>query len=305
MRFPSWVGPVLSVGAIWLLSGASMPAQQPSFRAGVDVVHFTATVTDGDGHFITDLSREDFVVYDNGTPQEIVSFSKERVPVSLGILIDVSQSMTETRMSFARAAMRRFATDLLGPDDELFLAQFAVRTDMLQTWTQDRTVIGGAMARVTPEFSAIGTAMYDAVSSVILAAATGSHTKKALLILSDGADYGSTMKVKDVQEQIRGTEVLVYALGVDDGATGFGGAGISVDPDALRKLTDETGGRTEVVRGFDRLDEATARIAEELNQQYLIGYEAPSRRDGTWHDIKVEVMKRGAKVRARIGYVAI
>ena len=95
----------------------------------------------------------------------------------------------------------------------------------------------------------------------------------------------------------------MYALavdGADDGA--FGGEG--VDAGALRKLTDETGGRTEVVRGFRNLDKATARLADELNQQYVIGYAAPPTRDGRWHEIKVEVRKRGAKVRARLGYIA-
>jgi VWFA-related protein len=76
-----------------------------------------------------------------------------------------------------------------------------------------------------------------------------------------------------------------------------------VDARALRKLTDDTGGRTEVVKGFENLAEATARLADELNRQYLIGYTPPSR-DGQWHAIKVEVRKRGAKIRARAGYMA-
>jgi Ca-activated chloride channel family protein len=286
---------------VWLLALAGTHAQQAVFKGGVDIVNVTATVTDNDGRFISNLRKEDFVVSDDGVPQEIVSFSSERVPVSLGVLLDVSGSMTEDKMAAARAAINRFVFELLGDDDELFLAEFAVRALMLQTWTQDRGTFSRAMDRANQGRPAFGTAVFDAVAATLPAAATGVHTKKALLLISDGNDNRSNTAVKRVQDLIRGSEVLVYALGVDD-STGRGSGG--VDTGTLRKLTDDTGGRTEVVRGFNNLDGATQRLAAELNQQYLIGYAAPPQRDGRWHEIKVEVRKRGAKVRARSGYVA-
>jgi len=278
-----------------LLAIIDARAQQPVFRAGVDLVKVTATVTDANGHSISGLTRDDFVVYDDGKPQEIVTFSSERPPVSLGMLLDVSASMTDERLATARAAIDHFIFDLLAKEDELFLLEFAARGRMLQTWTRDRETFSRALSGATGGPGSFGTALVDAVKTSLVIAADGANQKKLVLILSDGKDTSSLTTVKDAQEAIRRSEVLVYALGVDgDGR---------VDTRALRKLTDDTGGRTEVVKGFKNLKEATGRLADELNQQYSIGYAAPTGRDGRWHAIKVEVVKkRGAKVRSRSGY---
>lgn len=295
------------VGCVALLA---TPAGQAVFKTGVDVVNVTITVSDDDGHFIRNLRQEDFVVYDDGKPQEILSFSFDRVPVSLGMLLDVSGSMTEDKMAPARAAMSRFAYDLLRPDDELFLAEFSGKGRLLQTWTQDRGTFERALDRTNKGNLRSGTALFDTVSAALPLAANGQWPKKALLVLSDGKDTSSRIPVKVVQESIRRSEVIVYALAVDDaggsglfGSAVFGG-GSGVDAGALRKLTDDTGGRTEVVKGFRNLDRATERLASELDQQYMISYAAPAARDGRWHSIRVEVKKRGAKVRARAGYTA-
>jgi Ca-activated chloride channel family protein len=293
-----------AVASLLLIAGAR--AQQAVFKGGVDLVNVTATVTDGDGRFIGGLTPQDFVVYDDGKPQEIVTFSRERVPISLGMLLDVSGSMTEDRMTTARAAINRFVFDLLSSDDELFLGEFAARLRMLQTWTRDRQTFSRALDRARKGSTgsmAFGTSVFDSVFTSLQLASEGVHQKKAILILSDGKDNSSRRTVQQVQRGIRNSEVLVYALGVDGGDDGLWGED-GVDSRALRKLTDDTGGRTEVVKGFKNLEKATARLAEELNQQYQIGYAAPPARDGRWHEIKVEVRKRGAKVRARAGYFA-
>ena len=152
-----------------------------------------------------------------------------------------------------------------------------------------------------------GTAVYDAVATSLGLAAKGTNRKKAVLLVSDGVDTASRRTIKQVQDAIRASEVLVYALGVEapQGSPVFGFlTEASVDTRSLRKLTDDTGGLTEVVKGFKNLDKATARLADEFNQQYVLGYTSP-KRDGRWHTIKVEVKKkRGAKVRARAGYIA-
>jgi Ca-activated chloride channel family protein len=132
------------------------------------------------------------------------------------------------------------------------------------------------------------------------------YPKKAVLVITDGIDTSSRRSSGDVQKAIRASGVLVYALAVDasDEARSFGVVDDGVDANALRKLTDDTGGRTEVVKGFTNLAGSTARLADEFNRQYVIGYAAPASRDGRWHSIKVEVRKRGANVRARAGYAA-
>ena len=268
-------------------------SQQAVFRGGVDLVNVTATVTDRNGRFVSGLKQEDFTILDDGQPQDIINFSAQRVPVSLGIVLDVSASMTPEKLSAARIAINRFAFQLLAPEDELFLAQFSARTRMLQTWTRDRDTLSRALDRAETQS---GTHLFDAVRITLPVAASGENTKKALLVVSDGDDRNSRTPLKDLQEIIRSGEVLVYALGVegDDG----------IDAGSLRKLTDPTGGRTEVVKGFKNLDKATALLAAELNQQYVIAYAMPHQNDGKWHSIKVSVRGRNLTVRSRTGYTA-
>jgi Ca-activated chloride channel family protein len=305
------------------------------FRSGVELINVTATVTDGDGRFVPNLTKNDFTLYEDGKQQEITHFSNERVPVSLGILLDASGSMTPDKMSAARAAIDRFIFDLLGPEDELFFIEFANAPRLTQQWTTDRRQISRAVARVNPSG---GTAIYDAVAEALPFAEAGQNRKKALLVISDGNDTNSNTGVSELRQLIRESEVLVYALGVDGtarssspatrppqmpvpipfpfprgrrptfpqigGTWSRAGGSERVNGDALRQITDDTGGRTEIVRGFDGLDAATARIADELSKQYYLGYSSSAEKDNRWHAIKLEVRDRRLTVRARRGYVA-
>ncbi len=310
------------------------------FRSGVELVNVTATVTDDDGRFVSNLTKDDFTLFEDGAQQEITHFSSERVPVSLGILLDASGSMTSDKMAFARAAIDRFVFELLGQDDELFFVEFANAPRITQHWTKDRRAISRALGRVNP---AGGTAIYDAVAEALPFAEAGQNRKKALLVISDGNDTNSTTGVSELRQLIRESEVLVYALGVDGSSSrnnnNNGGTIIRppqtpiplpfpfprgrrpafpqiggtwtrvtnsdrVNADALRQITDDTGGRTEIVRGFDGLEAATARIADELSKQYYLGYSSSAEKDGRWHAIRLEVRDRRLNVRARRGYVA-
>ena len=327
--------------AVAALAAVSVSAQDGfRFRSGVELVNVTATVTDDSGRFVSGLRKEDFTIYDDNVRQEVAYFSNERVPVSLGILLDASGSMSPDKIATARRAIDRFIYDLLGEDDELFFVEFADSARVTQQWTKDRRLISRAVSRVDPSG---GTAMYDAVADAIPLASAGQNRKKALLVISDGNDSDSTIRVNELRQLIRESEVLVYALGVDTTARSSGGAvtrppvqiptpipfpfpipgrrrpvfpqitggvfGTSsdsqrVNPQALRQMTDDTGGRTEIVRGFDGLDAATARIADELSKQYSLGYANSGEKDGRWHSIRVEVRDRRLTVRARRGYVA-
>ncbi len=300
-----------------------------------------------DGHFVTGLTKDDFNICEDGEQQEIAQFSNERVPVSLGILLDTSGSMTPEKMSSARSAIDRFIYELLGKDDELFFMQFASVPDLLQGWTFDRRAISRAVGQVT---AAGGTAMYDAIAQALPIAADGRNQKKAILVISDGNDTNSRTSVTQLRSMIRESEVMVYALGVDGndvqtytpqprqpsgprfpipiprggrrwpgfpfspapqigfppiGGGGWGRTGNEhVNENALRAVTDDTGGRTEIVRGFGDLGNATQRLADELSQQYYIGYNNGGKKDGKWHTIKVDVRNRHYTVRSRKGYVA-
>jgi Ca-activated chloride channel family protein len=334
----------LVVAAVLGLAAAVLPAQEKDkdkegfrFRSGVELVNVTATVTDDGGRFVPDLRKEDFVVYDDNSRVEVSHFSNERVPVSLGILLDTSGSMTPDKMSSARGAIERFI-DLLGPDDEMFLARFANVPEVVQTWTTDRQRLTRAMDSM---YAGGGTAMYDGVADALPMTQSGRNRKKALVLISDGNDTSSGTSPRELKEMIRQSEVMVYAIGVDGrlhtttrnyprdpfpipfpipgrgrrfpvpppiggggGTWGRGSMGDGLDANALRQITDDTGGRTEVVRDFSDLAGATARIADELSKQYYLGYTSPGKKDGRWHTIKVEVRDRRYNVRARRGYVA-
>jgi Ca-activated chloride channel family protein len=337
------VAPFIVLAVVVAATVSARSQVGPRFQGGVDLINVVATVTDGDGRFIRGLRREDFAIFDDGERQDVTYFSDDRVPVSLGIVLDTSGSMTADKMSAARSAIDRLIYDLLGDDDELFFLEFGNRPNLVQEWTTNRRAISRAMARVTP---AGGTAMYDAVASALPLAGIGRHPKKALLVISDGNDTNSRMSIAALQPLIRESEVLVYALGVDGtaaatpsrprvgippripfpfpgrgpripgrgperrsppiipGRTWSVGTPERVDADALRRITDDTGGRTEIIRGFRGLDGATSRIAEELSRQYALGYESPAHRDGKWHVIRVEITDRELTVRARHGYIA-
>jgi len=334
----------LSLVLLVVVAAAAVTAAQSQegfrFKSGVEFVNVTATVTDGNGRFASGLRQEDFTVYEDGQIQEVSHFSSDRVPVSLGIALDASGSMSPEKLAAARAAIERLIFKLLDQEDELFFVEFATRAEITQGWTTDRQLISDALKRVN---AVGGTALYDAVAEALPTAQEGRNRKKALLVISDGNDTNSDIGVSALRQKIRESEVLVYALGVDSTGKdspraitppvqfpptipfpfpgggrrryppigGGGGTtswprspGERVNADALRQITDDTGGRTEIVRGFEGLDSATARIADELSKQYFLGYTSSVNKDGRWHSIRVTVRDRNLNVRARRGYVA-
>jgi VWFA-related protein len=162
-------------------SGQERPTGQGfSFKTGVDLVNVSVTVTDANGRFVSGLKKDDFIVYEDGKPQEVAQFDSERVPVSLGIALDTSGSMLGEKIVAAQAALNRFLLDLLGPQDEVFLYRFDGRPELVQSWTKDRRAVSQALGSVKPMG---GTALYDTVSQAIPLAQGGSNKKKALVDL--------------------------------------------------------------------------------------------------------------------------
>jgi Ca-activated chloride channel homolog len=343
--------------AIVIAAGAVTTAQQPEtqsgdgfrFRTGVDLINVAVTVTDTSGRFVPGLRREDFIVYEDEVRQEVTHFNAERVPVSLGLVVDTSGSMEGEKWQHAVSAIDRFLLDLLGQDDEVFMYRFSYDATLVQGWTADRERLSHAMGRIFPRG---GTAMYDAVAAAVPLAASGHNRKKAIVIISDGNDTNSVTSVQELKQMIRETEVLVYAVGIDgdDRYTSSGpfrrpptriplpfpfpGSGRGrwppvggqpqfprggqppagprgsilrddrVNAAALMELTDDSGGRTEIVHSSRDLEPATTSIADELGQQYFLAYPAAAKKDGRWHTIRVEVRDSRYTVRARRGYVA-
>src|SRR5438067_4325676 len=178
------------------------------FRSGVELINVTATVSDASGRFVPGLRQEDFTVYEDDQPVQVTHFSAERVPVSLGIAVDTSGSMGGNKIQDAQAALDRFLYDLLDKQDEIFLYRFANSPVLLQDWTTDRQLLSRALGRL---YANGGTAMYDCVAEAIPMAQRGRNQKKSLLVISDGNDTASHTRVDDLKQQIRESEVLVYA----------------------------------------------------------------------------------------------
>jgi VWFA-related protein len=327
----------------------AQPTQPPTtgsfrFRSRAELINVTVTVTDRSERFVSGLRRDDFTLYEDGVAQPITHFSDERVPVSLGLVVDASGSMEGEKWTAARDAIGRFLHTLLGEEDEVFLSVFSDEVSMVEPWTTDRGRVTRALERIRP---AGGTAMYDAVAHAVPIAQSGSRRKKALLVISDGNDRNSETSIAVLRRRVRETEVLIYAVGIDGESEAppwtrggrqnpprvpfpipgqgparrpptdwpgtpptypQGGGGYATDDrvneTTLRAMTDDSGGRTEIIRGIRDLGPATASIADELSRQYFLGYPPAADGDGRWHAIRVDVRNGGYLVRARRGYVA-
>lgn len=330
-----------------------------SFRTGVELINVTATVTDDQGRFVSNLNADDFEIYEDGKLQKIQQFDSERVPVSLGIALDTSGSMVGEKIAAAQAAVNRFLYDLLGEQDEVFLYTFDSQPNMLSSWTPDRRTVGRALGSVRPSG---GTAIFDTVAVAVPLAQTGTRRKKALVVISDGNDTSSQTDLDELRQLIRETEVMVYAIGIDAsgressyhaGSSSGSSSGTAKTPvpspfpgrvpppratppppsssssrppasrpmptpssprgtgsserlnaDVLRSITDDSGGRTEIIISARDLEPATAGIADELSRQYFLGYSSSLPKDGRWHTIEVKVKRGNHTVRARRGFIA-
>ncbi len=281
-----------------LLARAQHGAEQRVFRSAIALTTINATVFDSEGRLATALAQDVFEVFEDGEPQTITQFTRERVPVSLGVLLDISDSMFGRRIEDARAAVVAFLTGMLAPDDEFSVTAFNHGSHLLTEWAADRGSIGPLLDRIKP-FG--GTAAYDAIVSMLPRFEARNRQRAALLVISDGADTASDASVRDVRSALLRSDAFVYAVAIDSPEPRA--INTRVNPAALQEITDQSGGRTEVVHGSGELVDALSRIADELNSQYLLGYSSPRATDGGYHSIRVRIRGGEHRVRARNGYV--
>jgi Ca-activated chloride channel family protein len=253
-------------------------------RTETQITLVGASVTDPLGRLVTGLEQENFRVFEDGVEQEIVRFSSEDVPVSIGVIFDMSGSMSDKIDKSRQAAVQFFRT--ANPQDEFFLVDFNDRAQLISPFTgsvddlQDRLMYTGAHGL---------TALFDGVY-LGLSQMRGAHnTKKALLILSDGGDNHSRYSETEVRKFVREADVQIYAIGLfdpDGGPTPEEKEG----PGLLGDMTMMTGGRTFVVKNVNQLPDIATKISMELRNQYVLGYR-PSQRahDGKWRKIKVRL----------------
>ena len=261
------------------------------------------TVTDPYSRLVTGLEQENFRVFEDGAEQEIVRFSSEDVPVSIGVVFDMSASMTDKIDKSRLAAVQFFRT--ANPQDEFFLINFNDRAQLVSPFTasveelQNRLMFTSAHGM---------TAMLDGIY-LGLSQMKGAHnTKKALLIISDGGDNHSRYTETDIRKFVQEADVQIYAIGLyepDGGPTIEERDG----PGLLGDLTQMTGGRTFAVHSMSDLPDIAAKISMELRNQYVLGYKPGNHaRDGKWRKIKVKLRPpKGLpplNVYARTGYFA-
>lgn len=287
-----------------MLAVAPLFAQRPidlrdknNFRAASELVTTAVTVRDGDGRLVTTLGPQDFIVEEDGVPQPITQFTKERVPVSLSLTLDISDSMRGQRMSDARAALAHFLDRLLAIEDEAALLGFNHETRMFAPWTTERAGMRVKLEEMRPTG---GTALYDAVDAALPLFESRQHPRAAILLVSDGADTASDVTPTVLKQKLVRSDVFLYAIGIDSTDAR---ASTRINPFTLNELTSQGGGYTEIIRTTAELGAATERIAEELNHQYMIGYTPLKRGDGRYHTVRVRVVNESYRVRARRGVV--
>jgi Ca-activated chloride channel family protein len=287
--------------AVTALSAQNRPVPPVSrFQSGIELITVAATVVDADGHPVTGLPVEAFELYEDGDHQAITQFTGERAPISLAVLLDVSDSMFGQRLVDARAAVERFLFDLLAPDDEFAVVAFSHEVHPLTTWTQTPDVVSRALEKLRPSGA---TAIYDALLSSLPMMDVRSRQRAGVVVISDGADTASDATIRDVRRALLHSDAFVYAIAVDPPPQRA--INRSVNPSALNEITQGSGGHTEMVHSTADLQSATAVIADELNKQYLLGYSSRRAPDGKYHSIRVRVRDPQFRVHARNGYVAL
>jgi Ca-activated chloride channel family protein len=268
-----------------------------------DLVTVTVTVTDMYGRFVTGLNQNAFSIFDDKAPQDIVFFSDEDAPVSLGVVFDVSGSMSGDKIMKAREALSRFI-ETSHKNDEYFLIGFNHRAQLLLNRTRDSDALLDKLTFVQTKGQ---TALYDATYLGVERVTRGSHKKRAILLISDGQDNSSRYTYTEVKRMLKESDVIIYAVGIVGGGSGdLDMVGRSI----LEELAGVSGGKAFFPSTSAEMNDTFERIALELRTQYSISYK-PSNftNDGKWRKIKVKVQPpRGFPrlfVRGREGYFAV
>jgi len=270
-----------------------------------DLITFTVTVTDTYGRYVSGLGKNAFTVLDEKKPQEITFFSDDDAPVSVGVIFDVSGSMSGDKIKRSRDALSKFIQTSHNMD-EYFLIAFNSRAQLLLDKTRDGNAV---LDKLTFVQTRNNTALYDACYLGVEKVQRGAHPKRALLLISDGQDNNSRYTFNELRRLLKESDVVLYGIGILSGSDagsqmGMEGQGI------LDELASVSGGKAFFPRSNAEMDDIFEQIALELRHQYSIGYKPVNfTNDGRWHRIKVKVTPpRGLPrlfVRSKEGYYAV
>ncbi len=294
---------------LMLLTLSTVPAAQapqrgqgepPTISVETNLVMLPVTVLARHGEFVTDLTADRFVVYDNGEPQPIEFFSSEEMPATVGLVIDSSSSM-RVRRPDVTAAATAFASSA-HPLDEMFSVNF---NEQVWTGLPQGVPFADSVAqlhRALARAPAVGmTALYDAVDLALEHLQLGTRDRRALIVVSDGGDNASNRTLDEVLEHARRANVVIYAVLLADPS------GHDAKPAVLRKLTKDTGGALVEPRRSEDVMSAFERIGQDIRSGYMLGYSPSAADNGGFRTIKVVATSRDGRpltVRTRAGYYA-
>jgi Ca-activated chloride channel family protein len=271
-------------------------------RLNVDLVLVPVTITDPMNRLVTGLEKEDFQVFENNAKQEIRSFASEDAPVSIGIVFDLSGSMS-SKLNRARESIVQFIRTA-NPQDEFFVNGFNDRPELITDFTSS---VEDIEARLATERAEHRTALLDAIYYGVAKMKDARHQRRALLVVSDGGDNRSRYTEGEIRAQVREADVEMYAIGIFDAAAATPEE--RAGPMLLNELAEETGGRLFRVDDITEMGDIAEKISTELRNQYVIGYKPKNlTRDGKWRKVKVKINPPQGlpplTVHARTGYYA-
>ena len=255
-------------------------------RTDVDLALVNVTVTDPFNRLVTGLDQDNFRVFEDNSEQEIVSFSSEDVPISIGVVFDFSGSMSNKIDKAREAALQFFKT--ANPQDEFFLVSFNERAELTSAFTNSVEDLQSRMMLTAPKGR---TALLDAIY-LGLSQMRGAHNaKRALLILSDGGDNHSRYNENDIKRLVKEADTQLYAIGLYD-PLGYRNRTTEElnGPTLLADITELTGGRVFAVEHLNDLPDVASKIGMELRNQYVLGYKPSNHaHDARWRKIKVKL----------------
>jgi Ca-activated chloride channel family protein len=285
-----------------LVKEPGLSSHLPAIKATTELVLVPVTITDPMNRLVTGLDKENFAVFEGKNQQEIKSFSSEDAPVSLGVIFDMSGSMS-SKIERAREAVVEFFKTA-NPMDEFFMITFADKPEEVSDFTNSVEDIQGKLVYTVPKGR---TALLDAIYLGVSKMRHAKYPKKALLIISDGGDNHSRYTESEIKSMVKEADVMIYAIGIYDHY--FPTEEERLGPALLSEITELTGGRAFTIDNPNDLSDVATKIGIELRNQYVLGYRPTNLvRDGKWRKIKVKLLPpKGLpplRVYAKTGYYA-
>jgi Ca-activated chloride channel family protein len=279
--------------------------QGQSVHIDVELALVNVTVTDPHDRLVTGLEPDNFRIFENNVEQEIQYFSSEDVPISLGVIFDLSGSMANKVGKSKEAALQFFKT--ANPQDEFFLVGFNERAELMSTFTNS---VEDLQTRLLSSSAKGSTALLDAIYLGLSEMRTARNAKRALLIISDGGDNHSRYRENDIKRLAREADTQLYSVGIFDPLNYRGRTPEELNgPTLLSELTELTGGRAFDVGNVNELPDIATKIGGELRNQYILGYRPSNKsHDARWR--KIQVKLRAPKglpplsIYAKTGYYA-